>query len=264
MNRSRFILSLVVLVGLCGCGGSTEEEFPLPERFEWREQPIRFSPAPDTWSREKTTSGGLFGVRFVKTKSVGEGITVAEVYRFGDRDRCREIDALVARCDEWSWRDLVTAVNKAQIDVRHPVNDVEEYLGGQANAAMNRAVDALRQDDPSGACRQLELAREQVGRIVFTIDDVPEKRLAVFTTGDQVPADRFRLVGTSRTEVAGLPAHRRDYTFSHRGHLFIGRELFVMHNNRLFVAAFHGLESNLPLFENMVASIAFPPGECVH
>jgi hypothetical protein len=65
-------------------------------------------------------------------------------------------------------------------------------------------------------------------------------------------------------KVAGEPAVRRDYTFEHRGHTFTGREIFVMHNNRLFVAAFHGLDENLPLFDDMVASIVFPAGECEH
>jgi hypothetical protein len=37
-----------------------------------------------------------------------------------------------------------------------------------------------------------------------------------------------------------------------------------MHNNRLFVAHFHGLAENLPLFEEMIDSIVFPPGECEH
>jgi len=78
-----------------------------------------------------------------------------------------------------------------------------------------------------------------------------------------VPAKSFTLLGTSRTEVAGHPAVRRDYTFDYR-HIFIGRELFFMHNNRLFVAHFHGLAENLPLFEGMIDSIVFPAGECEH
>jgi len=261
----RFLLSVVPLTIVLGCGATPEvEDLPPPERFDWGGgQPIRFSPAPPDWRREKTTSGGLRGLRFVKTGSVGEGITMAEAYHYSDHDRCAEIDELLARCNEIPWRDLSKRVQKSRINVWNPISDHEEYLGGQVNQSMDRAVESARNGDEFGVCRELETAREQAGRIVFSIDDVPDEDLVVFRTGGLVPAESLTPLGTSRTEVAGHPAVRRDYTFDYR-HLFIGRELFVMHNNRLFVAHFHGLAENLPLFEEMIDSIVFPPGECEH
>jgi len=258
-------------IGVCvtvifGCGAAEDaEDLPAPERFDWGGgQPVRFSPAPADWRREKTTSGGLLGLRFVKKGSVGEGITMAEVDRFGEHDRCAEIDQMLAVCDDLSWRELTDLVRRSRVNVWNPVSEHEAYMGEQVNSAMDRAVSAARNGESRVVCRELETAREQAGRIVFRLDDVDEDELVVFRTGDRVSDQAFTLVGRSRTGVAGEPAFRRDYTFEHRGHLFIGRELFVMHNNRLFAAHFHGLEENLPLFEGMIDSIVFPAGECRH
>ena len=189
---------------------------------------------------------------------------MAEAYRFGDHDRCAEIDEMLAKCRGIDRRELSDAVRKARVNVGKPLGQSEAHWGGQINAAMDRAVAAARNGDSSGVCRELGIAREQSGFIKLTLDDVGEDELVVFRTGRMVPARSFTLVGRSRTEIADMPAARRDYTFEHRGHLLIGRELFVMHNNRLFVAHFHGLEENLPLFEEMISSITFPAGECAH
>jgi len=266
MFALRRLAGLLCIAVALGCGERVvQEEVPTPERFDFGGgQPIRFSPAPASWRREKTTSGGLLGLRFVKTGSVGEGITMAEAYRFSEHDRCGEIDQMLAACNEIGSRELAKMVHKARVNVWHPLSEHEKTLGDHVNSSMDRAVKAARDSNPHGVCRDLETAREQASRIVFSLDDVDESELVVFTTGGQVPAESFTLVGRNRTEIAGEPAARRDYTFEHRGHLFIGRELFVMHNNRLFVAHFHGLEENLPLFEAMISSIVFPTGECVH
>ncbi len=266
MTILRLALCVVCVTGLLGCGTSeVAEELPAPERFDWGGgQPVRFSPAPQSWRREKTTSGGLLGLRFVKTGSVGEGITMAEAFRFGEHDRCAEIDEMLAQCDDIGWRELSEMVRKSRINVWNPLSDHEKYMGDHINDSMDRAVNAARNGGGQAVCRELETAREQASRIVFSLDDVDEDELVVFRTGRLVPAKSFTLVGRSRAKVAGEPAARRDYTFEHRGHLFLGREFFVMHNNRLFVAHFHGLEENLPLFEGMIDSIVFPAGECRH
>jgi hypothetical protein len=259
----RVSIGLSLVVGFA-CSQPATTELPTAERFNWSDQPVRFSPAPEDWRREKTTDGGRLGLRFVKTGSVGERIVMAEVYRFGRRDRCAQLDAMIAVCRELDWRSFTRFAQKARIDVRHPINDRERSIGEQVNDSLDRARGALLAGDRSGVCRNLELAREQAGWIRYSLDDVDEETLVVFRTGGLVRAEQFQPVGRSRTEVAGEPAARRDYTFEHRNHLFHGREVFVMHNNRLFVAAFHGLEENLPLFELMVDSIVFPPGPCRH
>lgn len=246
------------------CSSAPEPELPPAERFNWGGQPIRFAPAPEDWRREKTTDGGWRGLRFVKTGSVGERILMAEASRFDERDRCAELDDLVARCAELERRSLSRELPKMRYDTRKPHNDCEASLGAQINQALDRVLDAVRRGDNPAACRDLEIAREQAGWITISLDDLDQEELVVFRTGDRIRADQLEEGPRSRSRVAGEPAARRDYTFEHRGHTFIGREIFVMHNNRLFVAAFHGLEENLPLFDDMVGSIVFPAGACEH
>ena len=264
-ERTRAAVGFLVLwLASCGSPSSDRVELPPPERFNFGEQPIRLAPAPDDWRREKTTDGGWRGLRFVKTGSVGERILVAEAYRFDERDRCVELDGLLARCNELEWRTLSRELPKLRYDTRRPYNDREASLGDQINQALDRTLEAVRDKNPAAACRDLEIAREQAGWITIGLDDLPEEELVLFRIGDRIRPDQYRPGPRSRLEIAGAPAARRDYVFTDRGNTFIGREVFVMHNNRLFVLAFHGLEENLPIFDDMLASVAFPAGACEH
>lgn len=264
MGLHRQAVSLSIVVVMLGCGSAPKPELPQAERFNWGDQPIRFAPAPDDWRREQTTDGGWRGLRFVKTGSVGERILVAEAYRFDDRDRCVELDELLSRCNELEWRSLSRELPRLRYDTRKPYNEREASLGSQINQALDRVLDAVRRGDRHAACRDLETAREQAGWISIGLDDLDESDLMVFRTGGVVRPDQLRDGARSRVTVAGEPAVRRDYTFEHRGHTFAGREIFVMHNNRLFALAFHGLEEHLPIFDDMLASVVFPAGACEH
>jgi hypothetical protein len=251
---------------VASCGSPSVERLELPpsERFNFGDQPIRLSPAPADWRREMTTDGGWRGLRFVKTGSVGERILVAEAYRFDDRDRCVELDDLLARCDKLQWRSLSRELPKLRYDTREPYTDREASLGDQINQALDRTLEAVRTGDNTAARRDLEIAREQAGRIEITLDDVAEKELFVFRIGGRIREDQFQDGSRSRLEIAGEPAAQRDYVFTDRGNTFIGREVFVMHNNRLFTIAFHGLEEHLPIFDDMLDSVVFPAGACEH
>ena len=55
--------------------------------------------------------------------------------------------------------------------------------------------------------------------------------------------------------VAGFDAH---------GTPFLGRRIYVIHNNRMFELGFQGREENLPLFERVAESIGYPAGPCEH
>jgi hypothetical protein len=256
----------LVALGLASCGAPSIErgELPPPERFNFGEQPIRLSPTPDDWRREKTTDGGWRGLRLVKSGSVGERILVAEAYRFDERDRCVELDDLLARCNELEWRSLSRELPKLRYDTRKPYTDREASLGNQINQALDRTLEAVRTGDNGAACRDLEIAREQAGWISIGLDDLDEEELVVFRVGPPIRPDQYRPGPRSTLEIAGKPAVRRDYVFTDRGNTFIGREVFVMHNNRLFVLAFHGLEEHLPIFDDMLASVVFPAGACEH
>ena len=79
--------------------------------------------------------------------------------------------------------------------------------------------------------------------------------------------ERFRfvesvLVGEPvRAVVAGLPAYQTDYTLRERAMQHRGREFLAVSNGHAFVVTFLGRESDLPLLENLVASVRFPdPG----
>ena len=247
-----------------GCGSPSELELPPAERFNWGDQPIRFAPAPEGWRREKTTDGGWRGLRFVKTGSVGERILVAEAYRFDERDRCVELDDLLSRCTELEWRSLSRELPKLRYDTRKPYNDREASLGSQINQALDRVLDEVRRDDHDAGCRDLKTAREQAGWISIGLDDLDEDELVVFRIGGRIRSDQFRPGPRGTLTIAGRPAVSRNYVFTDRGNTFVGREVFVMHNNRLFALAYHGLEEHLPIFDDMLDSVVFPAGACEH
>ena len=64
--------------------------------------------------------------------------------------------------------------------------------------------------------------------------------------------------------VAGEPAVRVDFTFDSHGIPFVGRRIYVVHNNRMFEIGLQGRETTLPLFQAVLDSITFPAGPCEH
>ena len=57
------------------------------EAFDWSGKKISFSIPPAGWRRERETSGGIKGARFVKERSVGEAIGLGDYYILADRNR---------------------------------------------------------------------------------------------------------------------------------------------------------------------------------
>jgi hypothetical protein len=90
-------------------------------------------------------------------------------------------------------------------------------------------------------------------------DVVDETRFS--TAGWPVPPDSFLVSDVVPDTVAGLPAYTLDFTLNLPERTLIGREYYLLQNNYLFEAAYLGLPENLPLFERVVATIAFPPLE---
>ena len=62
----------------------TEPLLPA-ETFNWCIQPLTFQPPPATWARQKHNQGGLLGVWFTHSGSVGERIYIAEYSKVGKR-----------------------------------------------------------------------------------------------------------------------------------------------------------------------------------
>jgi hypothetical protein len=87
MNRFRWILPALIL--LAGCTSTEEKARKEPllaaETFHWCAQPLTFQPPPADWQRQKHNEGGLRGVWFTHSGSVGERIYVSEYYKVGQR-----------------------------------------------------------------------------------------------------------------------------------------------------------------------------------
>ncbi len=73
------------------------------------------------------------------------------------------------------------------------------------------------------------------------------KSVESVTVGDPVPA-----------VVAGFPAFQTDYALRERSMQHRGREFLTVVNGHVFVLTFLGRETDLPVFENLVASVRFP------
>jgi hypothetical protein len=87
MRRRRWF-SLILLV-LVACSSPEERAMREPlsdaETFTWTEQPLRFQPPPADWRRGRYNQGGLLGVDFIHSRSVGERIYIAEYTKVGQR-----------------------------------------------------------------------------------------------------------------------------------------------------------------------------------
>jgi hypothetical protein len=79
----------LILLGLVACTSAEDrarnEPLSAAETFTWTDQPLRFQPPPADWRRDRYNQGGLLGVDFIHSRSVGERIYVAEYARVGQR-----------------------------------------------------------------------------------------------------------------------------------------------------------------------------------
>ena len=87
--RALFATALLLAFVSGGCASERNESLQPREEFHWSSQPISFCPPPEIWRREGELSGGLKGIRFVKERSVGEAITIAEVLAAGEPLKAR-------------------------------------------------------------------------------------------------------------------------------------------------------------------------------
>ena len=264
----RLIASLATL-SVVGCGeewpgGAREIELLPPETFVWDDQPIAFSPPPEGWVAEREQSGGLFGVRYVKRHSVGERIHVAEFSAVGRRDRCSELASLLDELDELGLREFQGRLQRARPYAKSPIDASEEEGFRKANGRLDGAWDAFREGDLERARERIATAIGDLHWVRYALDEVVAP--AIFTGEGLDRLGEVVVAAPRPAQVAGAPARSIDYTFRARdtGRLYHGREVYVEHNNRLFVASFQGLEENLALFDALVASISLLEGPCEH
>lgn len=89
MHRLRGLILVLVLSFACTSPEERSIEEPLlpSETFQWCDQALTFQPPPERWRRDKHNEGGLRGVWFTHSGSVGERIYVSEYYKVGERSR---------------------------------------------------------------------------------------------------------------------------------------------------------------------------------
>lgn len=71
-------------------------------------------------------------------------------------------------------------------------------------------------------------------------------------------SDKFHYQGEAEINIAGSAGKQVDYIFDTSMGPKFWREIYVLRNNHLYVAAYEGPEKNLELFERVVATIDFP------
>jgi len=280
MNRTKFglLTAILAIALLSGCDDDPESasEAPTmspaewaamlspPETFTWDDQPIAFAPPPADWRSEREQSGGLMGVRYVKMKSVGERIHVAEYTSVGKRDRCKELAELARELDELNAREFAQRFQRARPYAATWINSSEEEGFGRANSRLNEAREAFRADDLDEVRDRISSAVWDLHWVKYALDDVVAP--ALFTGKGYAQFGQIEVSEPIATSVSDQPGLSIDYTLisGDNGRTYRGREVYVAYNNRLFVASFQGLEENLPLFDALVASIQFPAGSCEH
>lgn len=264
------LLAVVMALAVSACGGDGGSgeagevfELPPPEVFVWGSQPISVSPPPDGWRRDKSQQGGLQGVRFIKNGSVGEEISISEHYALDERSRCTQLTELLQELENLDEREFNLRIQRAALYVPEPINADEKYQADRANAELSRAREAFRNGQRGEARYAITNAFEMASRIKYSLDEVVDRvmfKSSLYDSFGQVmshtPVDGL---------IAGEPSIFVDYTLdsTDRGIKFYGRQAYVLKNNRLFVLWFHGLRENMPLFEQIVESVSFPPNQCV-
>lgn len=268
MHDIRILFIAMFVLMLSGCGGSDESaggshELLPPEVFSWRSQPVSVSPPPETWWRDKVQQGGLSGVRFIKSRSVGEEISFSEHYALDERSRCTQLTELLTDLENLDDREFALRIQRARFYVPEPINADEKRWADWANESLDRARDAHRNGQLGEARRAITDAFEQGARIQYSLDEVVDRVMF-----HESQYDSFgQVIAHSPVDgmIAGEPSVSVDYTLdsAERDVKFYGRQAYVLKNNRLFVFTFHGLPENIALFEAILETVSFPPSQCV-
>jgi hypothetical protein len=252
----------VLAAALSGCGGNSQQPLVLPaaETFTWTGgQPISFSPTPAGWKRSRYQNGGTEGVDFVKA---GEQILIAERFFVGDRDRCQRLQEMLRDLDNYDPLTFARLLQRTKLYASEPFNSEEQRMIEVVNTTLDRAGQAYRDDEMFTVRRELSLALEQVGRIRYTIDETVDSVL--FTAEKNQVYPKLEVEEPTTGELAGEPIVEVHFRFESHGDFFVGRRIYLVHNNRMFELGYQGREENLPLFERILESVNFPAGPCEH
>jgi hypothetical protein len=254
---------MVILVGAPACSSDPAPPGPPElqprETFDWTGEKISFSMPPTGWRREGETSGGIKGARFVKERSVGEGIGLGDYYILADRNRSSHIREILEKFDTFDYGFAWDrALRDAYAYTDTPFSPLESEIAERVNTEVGQASAAYRNRDRDAAKAHLEAALAEASRLRFSLSDAiarvefkPERR--------QNP-EYYQLLGRRETAIAGEPAVIVDYTVKvpERPQIYAAREAYVVHNSHMFICTFIGLQPSLAVFDAIVASIEFP------
>ena len=263
MSIRRFAAGLAVIV-FAGpaCSSSAADDPPrlLPrETFDWSGEAISFSIPPAGWRREGETSGGIKGVRFVKERSVGEGIGLGDYYILAERNRGPYLRDILAKFETYdvgfAW-DKAIRTGYAYTDT--PFTALESEIAAAVNTEISQADAAFRNRDREAARAHLQTALAEADRLRFSLGQVIDR--VEFKPERRQEPEKYKLTGRRETMIAGEPAVVVDYTVTvpERARTYAAREVYVVHNSHLFIGTFIGLPDTLAVFDAIIASIEFP------
>jgi hypothetical protein len=262
-GRAGLVASAALAVVLvAGCGSGTGGSMSLagcgpPETFRWCDQPITFAPPLRPWGRDAYGNGPDRGIWFVKERSGGEAIIVAEANLLGDRDRSAALRQLLARLDAYEDHDLNRALTLARWRTDLPLVGNEAEVATAVNFAVDRALTGVIHQDRSEVRMALMEANNAAAHLQVRLDDALAS--PTFQPERRGRPDRYQVNARERIMVAGEPAERVDYTWRIDDKVLALREVRVMHGNHLFVASIQGADKrDFGLFDRVVASITFP------
>jgi hypothetical protein len=256
------MFSALVALALAGCGGRpsvgamAQTSLGPAETFEWTDHPIAFAPPDERWARESERSGGLLGARFVKQRSMGEAIEVAEYYVIGQRDGRASLADLLQKLDSYDDRDLRRQLSLARYRTDDPINPLETDVATRVNEALDRAMLAHIHGDADAVRAAVHDAQFAADGMRFSLADGIER--VAFDPAKRNDPSMYTVTSRGTTTVAGEPAITVDYTVKLPERTMAAREVYWAHDNHLFVASFIGLAQNLELFDRVVASVTWP------
>ena len=237
----------------------------MAETFTWHgQQPISFTP-PSGWQSGRYQQAGRDGVNYIHS---GQHLAVTEYTKVGALDGCANLQDALSKFGTADTRALQKDLQNA-VRSPHSVTDTKQakMLASLRNH-VEKAQEAVGRNDLSRARQEIDYALRTRFKYRFTLDDYLDEVMFDRKAGGDLK--RVAISLPDELSVGGEPAVSVDYEVDIDAQYATrrvkktesGREVYVLNNNRLFVASFQGKRENLALFENVVNSITFPDGPC--
>jgi len=252
MRRTGTLLGLASALVLAGCASQP----PVLETFDWVGHPIQLLPPSKDWYRSGWNEGGWLGVDFTHSHGAGERIMVAEHQIIAHRDGRPKIAQLTASFASYDEGQLREELQLARYRTDNPLSAQEADVAGRVNEALDGAVSASYQRDTTALKQELLDALADAGQLQLTLADCLQR----VTFRPEYAKEPERWTEKSRRDgtVAGVPALIIDYAYKGDDREYVCRDVYFSRDNRLFIASYFGLSSNMWTFDRVVGSIQLP------